>query len=166
MRIGSIKLRKPLDEILKGRIEVFNFEVGILKDGPHRRAGKGLKNYAGGPARKTGRKIDGTLSQVSKNVRQETGINYLTLPWKKKNSDIIKFMKSFIKLAFGEDKLKNKKRVENLVQAVVRNPIMRGAYGVNKKLTATIKGFNRKFIDTAQMFRAITARVRIKAKGK
>lgn len=171
MRIDSIKLRKPIDEVLKGYIEPYRFQVGILKDGAHygaqwksKKKKNVLKTYAGGPARKQTRTPDGTLSSVGADVRATTGVNYLTKPFQKKTDDAVKMMRGFFGLAFGSGKLSKKKRLENLIQAVVRNPILRRAYGRNKKVTRELKGFDRKFIDTAQFFKGITARVRITLK--
>lgn len=164
MKIGSIKLDRPIDQVLKARIEPYAIEVGILQDAPHKKAarGKPLSNYAGGSVRKVQRgKTDGTMTSVSRDVRFTTGINYLVEPWKKKNSDAMKLLRGFFNLAFGESKLRHKKRVENLAQAIVRNPILQRKYGSNSRLTRKIKGFNRKFIDTGQLFKAIKARVRI-----
>ena len=161
MKPGSIRFDRPIDEILKSKINPYQFDVGILKDGPHRVPGKGRKSYAGLSARRTGREIDGTLSSVSASARAQLGVNYLTKPFEKKSSDAIKFLNAFFKLAFGDNKLAMKKRCENAIQAVVRNPILKGSYGRNKRITARIKGFSKKFIDTAQLFRGITARVRV-----
>jgi hypothetical protein len=61
-----------------------------------------------------------------------------------------------LKLGFGRSEMK---RVQNLLQAVIRNPILRGDYGRNAMSTARNKGFNRLFIDTGQFFRAIKAKV-------
>lgn len=171
MKAGSIRLNRPLRQTLKGRIEPYEFEVGILRDGPHYRAATGrprptLKTFAGGPARRTSRSIDGTLSGVSKSIRENLGINYLTEPFKKRNDDAVKLLQGFFKFVFAEKKQNHQKRVENLVQAVVRNPILRGDYGSNSPLTAKIKGFDRLFIDTAQLFRAITARVKINSAAR
>lgn len=168
MIAARMKLRKPIDQILKGKVEPYTFEVGILQDGPHKAArskAKGLKNYAGGPARKTGTRIDGTLSEISASARKQTGVNYLTAPFKKQNDDAVKLMRAFFDMVFNEGKATKKKRLENLIQAVVRNPIMRGTYGGNKKVTREIKGFSRKFIDTAQLFKGIKARVKFTGRG-
>lgn len=168
MKLGSIKLARPIDQVLKGKIEPYAFEVGILQDGPHKAAAskkKGLKNYAGGPARKLSQRVDGTMSEVSASVRKQTGVNYLTVPFKNRNDDAVKMLRGFMDLVFNEGKVSKKKRLENLIQAVVRNPILRGTYGRNKKVTAEIKGFNRKMIDTSQLFKAIKARVRFTKKG-
>lgn len=158
----KFQFRKPLGQILKGKIEPYAFEVGILRDGPHKSAAsknKGLKSYAGGPARRTGNKVNGTLGDISKEVRSFLGVNYLKKPFQSKSDATTKLATNFLDFALNEGKSSKIKRLENLVQAVVRNPILRGAYGRNSKITADIKGFNRKLIDTAQFFKAIQARV-------
>jgi hypothetical protein len=50
------------------------------------------------------------------------------------------------------------------LQAIVRNPILRGDYGKNKKETIKRKGFDRYMIDTGQFFNSIIARVTKKGK--
>ena len=82
------------------------------------------------------------------------GFNYLAKPFEKKSSDIVRFSREFLKLAFGKSQ---KKRCENLLQAIVRNPMLRGDYGPNSELTQKIKGFDRATIDTAQLFKSIRA---------
>lgn len=159
----KIQLARPLSNTLRGRVERFEFEVGILQDKPHKAALKGLKTVAGGPARKTGRKVDGTVAGVSKSLRESTGINYLTAPWKNRNNaDILKLFGVYLKFALGGGK-GNPKRLENLVQAIVRNPITRGDYGRNTEATAKRKGFNRLMIDTGQFFKTIRAKVKRRA---
>ncbi len=159
-----ITLDKRFKKNVQGKFGKYKFEVGILQDGPHYNAKRGvpglkgqevLKSYAGGPARQQTRQSDTTLSNVSKEFREHLGINYLTEPFKKRTSDIIKFSNEFFKLVFGRSQ---KKRCENLLQAIVRNPILRGDYGSNSALTVKIKGFDRKGIDTAQLFKSIKAR--------
>lgn len=151
--------RKFLEE-LRGKVERYNFEVGILEDAPHYAAkplSAGLKSYAGGKARKTSRKTTGEkLSEVSASFRAFLGFNYLVAPFKQKNSDILKFTSAFLKFAFDKS---DDKRVRNLIQAIVRNPILRKDYGSNTKQTQKRKGFDRLGIDTAQLFKGITARV-------
>lgn len=164
----DIKLDGRFVKEAKGRIERFWFEVGVLDEGIHKMArpsSAGLKSYAGGPARKTSRKPDGlTMSELSIKLREQSGVNFYTAPFKaKKNIDIVRFTNSFMKMITEGGKLKEKKRLENHLQAIVRNPILRGDYGRNSDVTEKIKGFNRFMIDTAQFFKAITARVRIKS---
>jgi hypothetical protein len=165
----KLQLDKAFKERLRGRIAKYEFEVGVLEDGPHklaRRGAPGLKgsdvisSYAGGPIRKKSRQDSGlTIAEVSAANRARLGFNYLVAPFKKRSSDIIKFTKAFFDLAFGRIE---KRRAENLLQAVVRNPILRGEYGPNSPLTRKIKGFDRPMIDTAQLFKALRARVNLK----
>lgn len=165
----NFKLSRGVGDRIAGRFEKYKFEVGVLDDGPHKepQTGKrGLKGkdvittYAGGPVRKKSSKSGAlTIAQVSEANRDRLGFNYLTEPFKKRSSDIIKFSTEFFKSALA---LKSMKRAENLLQAIVRNPILRGDYGSNTALTKRIKGFDRKMIDTAQLFKAIKAICRVK----
>lgn len=165
----QLRLDKRFRKNVEGRFGKYRFQVGVLEDAPHRNPAedvngvKPLATYAGGPVRKKGRG-NGPLSiaEVSKANRDRLGFNYLTEPFKKKSSDIIKFSTEFFKLAFGRSQ---KKRVENLLQAIVRNPILRGDYGSNSPLTRREKGFDRKMIDTAQLFKAIKAMTRMGGKS-
>jgi hypothetical protein len=165
----QLKLDNRFRRRLEGRFGKFRFEVGVLEDGPHfepRRGKRGLKGadvrsaYAGGPIRKKSSSAGPlTVAQVSEANRERLGFNYIVEPFKKRTSDIIKFSNEFFKLAFGKTE---KKRAENLLQAIVRNPILRGDYGSNSKLTMKIKGFDRIMIDTAQLFKALKARCTVK----
>lgn len=161
-----IELNKKFKDKLSGRIGKYSFDVGIIEDGPHYLPKRGVRGlggtdvrsaFAGGPVRKKSRKPSGLkLSQISKENRKNLGFNYLKKPFEKQNSDIVRFANEFLKYAFGKSE---PKRLTNLLQAIVRNPILRGDYGGNAPLTQKIKGFNRKMIDTAQLFKAIKARV-------
>lgn len=165
----QIKLDKRFRKNVEGRFGRYEFEVGVIEDGPHmlpRRGARGLKgqdvisSYAGGPVRKKTRTAGPlTIAQVSAENRERLGFNYLTEPFQKKTSDIVKFSNEFFRLAFGRSE---KRRAENLLQAIVRNPILRGDYGSNAALTQKIKGFDRKMIDTAQLFKALIARCKVK----
>lgn len=157
----ELKLDKRFYKMAKGVYEKYNFDVGILKDSVHKKAigsKKGLKSFAGGPARRTSQMPDGfTTSEISEKLRAQVG-NFYTLPFKSpQNKDIRKLIKNFFDLVQGRTQ---QKRLENTLQAVIRNPILRGDYGSNKALTAQIKGFNRYMIDTGQFFKAIVAKVR------
>jgi hypothetical protein len=158
MTIKLIKLDDRFQKRVKGYFEKYDFEVGILKDGPHKLPGKGIKSYAAGPARKISNKSSGmSISEVSQDLRKHTRINFYTRPFSsRKNSDILNFLKQFFDVIAGRSQ---PKRLENTLQAIVRNPILRGDYGRNSSYTSKKKGFNRFMIDTSQLFRAITARV-------
>jgi hypothetical protein len=164
-----IELDKRFQRRVKGMFGKYEFEVGVLEDAPHKKAKIGergkkgvdaLTGYAGGPARKKTMTDSGmTIAQISAENRKRLGFNYLIKPFEDKNSDVIKFTNEFFKLVFGRSE---KKRAENLLQAVVRNPILRGDYGPNAPLTILIKGFDRAMIDTAQLFKAIRAKCKVK----
>lgn len=166
----KLVLDKRFKKNIAGRFGKYDFEVGVLDDAPYKkplRGERGLKgkdvlgNYAGGPVRKKSRQNSGlNISDVSKENRERLGFNYLSKPFEKRSSDIIRFSKSFFDLAFGRTE---KRRCENLLQAIVRNPILRGDYGQNSELTKKIKGFDRYMIDTAQLFKAIKAKVNMRA---
>ncbi len=165
----KIKLDSRFKKNVAGRFGKYDFQVGILQDKLHKdpkigeRGLKGqdvLASYAGGPIRRTKSSGSRTISDVSKANRDRLGFNYLTEPFKHRTSDIIKFSNEFFKLAFGRSQ---KKRCENLLQAIVRNPILRGDYGKNSALTKKIKGFDRYMIDTAQLFKAITAVCKVRS---
>lgn len=157
-----IYMQRGVDEILKKKISRFSFDVGILEDGPHYKpVWDSEKTFAGGPARRQSKKLSSahSLSILSLNIRTMLGVNYLSEPFKKRSSEIIKFTNAFFKLAFATTPGTYKRRCENLIQAVVRNPILLGAYGRNSRAWARAKGFNRKLIDTGQFFKAIKGRV-------
>jgi hypothetical protein len=156
---------------VKGLFGKYQFEVGVLEDKAYRKPligkrGLGgedvLGTFAGGPVRKASRKgSTQNVSDVSKANRDRLGFNYLTEPFKKKSSDIIKFSREFFKLAFGRSE---KRRAENLLQAIVRNPILRGEYGPQSPLTTKIKTFNRPMIDTAQLFKSLKAACKVRGR--
>ncbi len=157
----EIRLDGRFRKQAKGTFEKYEFYVGVLEDRPHKEPGSGLKSYAGGPARKVSNQPSGkTISEVSEDLRKRTGINIYTRPFSsKQNADILAFTKGFFEFCAGRTQAT---RLENLLQAIVRNPILRGDYGRNTPVTAKIKGFNRFMIDTAQLFKGIIARVKVK----
>jgi hypothetical protein len=165
----QLKLDKKFLKNVKGKFGKYNFEVGVLDDKPYRKPKRGVSGlkgqeiiniYAGGPVRQATRQPSNvTVAEVSKRNRENLGLNYLTEPFRQKTSEIIKFTNEFFKLAFGRSQ---PKRATNLLQAVVRNPILRGDYGNNSALTQKIKGFDRKMIDTAQLFKALKAKLTIR----
>lgn len=165
-------LSKSFTKKVRKAYEEWEFEVGILDDKPHfepldvqitddgKRVTPELKNYAGGPVRKTSRvKSELSTGQIFIKNQERLNRNLLLEPFADNNSaPIKKFMNGFLRMAI----LKNvsAKRVENLLQAVVRNPILRLEYGSNSATTADMKGFDRLMFDTGQMFKAIKARAK------
>jgi hypothetical protein len=160
----QLKLDPRFTKRVQARYDRFEMQVGILQDGPHKNAAsakRGLSSYAGGPIRKKSASSKLTIAEVSEANRKRMDVNYLTDPFSKKSSDIIAFSTSFFKMAAGKAS-SMRKRVENLMQAIVRNPILRGDYGSNSELTKKIKTFDRYMIDTGQLFKAIKASVKIR----
>lgn len=158
---------KRFQKKLRGTFEKYEFEVGILDDKAYRKPLRGergkqgkdvLTSYAGTKVRKASRiKTDLKISDISKENRER--YNYLQAPFKNQDPALKKLFKDFFGLAFGKTEAK---RLENTLQAVVRNPILKKHYGQNAALTKTIKGFDHVMMDTAQFFKSIRARVRIK----
>jgi hypothetical protein len=164
----KIELEKGFSKKLAGKISAYNFEVGILQDKPHRNAEvpagffdePRLGSYAGGPVRKATRQSSGkTIGEILIENMKRLNINFLLRPFQSENEPLIKFMGAFLKLAAKSPGM-SIKRVENLLQAVVRNPILKQEYGRNKSATADAKGFDRHLVDTAQTFKAIKARAK------
>lgn len=162
----NLKLDGRFLKELKKRIERYEFEVGVLEDKPYREPEQAafgqtppLTNYAGGQIRKATRKPSGkTVGEVLIANMKRLNINLLLRPFQEESAEINKFTTAFLKMAV----IKNIgiKRVENLLQAVVRNPILKEEYGRNKAATADAKGFSRHLFDTGQMFKAIRARAK------
>lgn len=151
---------------LEKQIEGFEFEVGVLQDKVHKNPVETplfgtpvLKEYAGGPIRPTSStKSELTIGDVLVENMKRLGINLLLEPFQNPDDELNKFTTAFLRYAAA--KKGSLKRVENLLQAVVRNPILRKEYGNNKGFTADNKGFDRHLFDTGQMFKAIRARVK------
>jgi hypothetical protein len=81
------------------------------------------------------------------------------------NQDILKFSHAYVKelLKGNGVSIVNNRRVKNLMQAIIRNPILRGDYRLHAKGTKTKKGFERSLIDTGQFFRSIQVIIKKKA---
>jgi hypothetical protein len=151
---------------LRRDIQGYEFEVGVLEDGPHLLPVDSplhqeplLSSYAGGPVRRKSRTPGPeTTGEVLISNMERLHTNLLLEPFKKKDSDIIKFTNYFLRLIMRRSDT-SVRRVENLLQAVVRNPILKQEYGPNNSTTADNKGFDRHLFDTGQMFKAIKARL-------
>lgn len=162
----NFNIRNGFKKRLSNRVEKYNFTVGILDDKDHRQArpwidGKpDLTTFAGGEISRTSRDKSGlTIGEVLIQNMERLGINLLSEPFKNEGSEIMKFMREFLKVIVKNNP-SGLRRVENLLQAVVRNPILRKDYGDNTATTAMAKGFDRHLIDTAQTFKAIKAKAK------
>ena len=166
-------LGRSWSKSLEGQIQGFDMEVGVLDDKPHMLPVEHslletpqLRSYAGGPIRRTSRVAgESTIGEVLVENMKRLNINILLRPFQEKNSEILKFTDYFLRFVLGRPGT-SLKRLENLLQAIVRNPILKQEYGPNKPATADAKGFNRHMFDTGQMFKAIRARVNRKAGAK
>lgn len=161
-------MSKAFKKKLKLDIEKYTFDVGILSDNlyfdpikPARGEGYAHGNFAGKTVRKKSRLSSGLkLSELFIELQKNAGVNLLKDPFKnKKNKEILTFANDYLRFVFKSKKT-SIKRLENLAQAIIRNPILRGDYGQNSALTQKIKGFNSLFIDTAQTFKSIRAKVK------
>lgn len=152
---------------LSRKVNGVEFEVGVLDDKPHMQpvttplfGAPNLKTYAGGPVRPTSRKPSGvTIGEVLVQNMERMNRNILLEPFRKKNSEILKFTNYFLRYIVGRAGNSSVKRIENLLQAIVRNPILKQEYGQNSAVTADMKGFDRLLFDTGQTFKAIRARM-------
>lgn len=172
-RVLDIRLTKGFARRLNKDFDKYDFEVGILRDGPHylpKKAdpfftgddasmGANITSFAGGPIRKrSSEKSDKNVSDVAAIMAEKIGENYLREPFvgNKNNKDLKEFLKNFFRYRFGKSTIK---RLENSIQAVVRNPILRQDYGPNSPGAEAVKGFNRFGFDTGQWFQSIRAKV-------
>lgn len=157
-----LKFDRKVSERLRRKVEGHLLHVGVLENRPHRAPVPGsAKSVAGGPARRLGKASGVTVEEVSRFARLRLLMNFYRRPFRGagQNRDIVAFSKAFFKMALRDE---NPNRARNLLQAIVRNPILRGDYGRNSQTAAKAKGFNRLLIDTGQLFKAIRAQVRVK----
>lgn len=167
----KLEFGKSWAKKMQSRIEGFEFEVGVLDDKPHRKPVEHglfetpqLGSYAGGPVRKATREGSGqSVGDVFVSNMERLNTDLLRKPFEDETTEINRFTTAFLKLVAKTPSM-SIKRVENLLQAIVRNPILKQGYGPNRSSTADAKGFDRHLIDTAQMFKAIRARVMTKRK--
>lgn len=153
---GTVSIPK-FKGIVDGILAKYTVEVGILeaKYG-NRPKGKEVKSFAGGPARKAGKKGKTLLSYILSIFDKKH--NLLISPWTKQtNSDVVRVVNEMTKDMSNPSEA-TQRRFLNACQAVVRNPILRQEYGKNKPSTARRKGFNRYLIDVGSLFNNIKAR--------
>lgn len=169
MRLDT-RANKRLSTLIIAKLEGHSFEVGVLDQNAKYKKplpkSSGHKAFPKGMARKTGKASQYKISDIARFSFNAVGHNYFLRPFRRRDTEIMRFMKTFVNMFWKDRPKANAKRLENLIQAVVRNPIMRNEYGRNKNSTARTKGFNKKLIDTAQLFRAIKAKVYVSGRAK
>lgn len=162
----KMNLGQGWSKSLSKKVNGVSFDVGVLDDKPHMQPVESgpyqipKKTYAGGPVRANSRKPSGlSTGQVLIENMERLNKNILLEPFRQKNSEILKFTNYFLRYIVGRSGSSSVKRIENLLQAIVRNPILKQEYGQNSAVTADIKGFDRLLFDTGQTFKAIRARM-------
>lgn len=167
----AVRFKLSLDQRFKrklaGRFEKYEFQAGVLKDGPHFRARSNAQGtLQGGPVRKmnkakTDRFSTGAISRrLLARYKGPSGGNVYTDPLRRKSRDMSAFLEAFANLVTGKNK--NYSRVETMLRALIRNPLLKRRYGSNTQERIRVKGFNRLMIDTGQFFKAIQAKVRVR----
>lgn len=166
-----MKIKSDIAKKIQKEIGNYNFEVGILADAAKKTRKKGAtKKFAGIEISATGKKAkakkDYARTEDGKNlslvyiaeVLEKYHFKWLSKPFSlAKNKDVLDVVQEIAAQTFGK-KSKDNKRMENAVQAVIRNPILRGDYGSNAERTIKAKGFDKLGIDTGQFFKAIKAK--------
>lgn len=157
---------KGLDKMIEGELGKYRFEVGILENKRHylpyvsdttyTKGQNSWYNYAGLKLRRQSSfKYKGTLFSVARDMDQ--AFKWLRRPFMlQSNEDLFNVLYFVVENINGKE---NRQRIINGIQAVVRNPILRGAYGRNSAKTAKKKGFNKLLMDTGQLFKNIKARL-------
>lgn len=158
----QLTLDKRFKNRVSARYEKYQFEGGVLDDVPYRTPKskrKGLGTLRGGPVRKQSQNTKGKVSDVAKVMRKKT--NFLQAPFAKPRSkDHRLFRNELFNLITKKGGRKSK--AESLFRAIIRNPMLKKAYGRNADSTIKTKGFNRLLFDTGQLFRNIKAKMTIR----
>lgn len=155
------------------RVEKYEFDIGInnkprrepMESGSYDVQDSSIGAYAGGPIKKMSR-VPSPIknTDVLESINTRLGFNILQKPFKEKgqNQNIVRFTRQFLRYAL-ENKSVSKRRIENLLQAVIRNPILKLQYGSNSAFWADAKGFDRYLFHTGQFFRSIVVTLKKRA---
>ena len=158
---------KGLDKFIEGQLGKYRFEVGILENKRHylpaksdttfTKGANSWYSYAGLKLRRhSSFKYNGTLFSVARDM--DEAFKWLRRPFMlQSNEDLFNVLYFIVENMNGKD---TRQRIINGIQAVVRNPILRGSYGKNSRKTAKEKGFNKLLMDTGQLFKNIKARLK------
>lgn len=154
-----MRIKNDITKKIARRVGNYNFEVGILNNEKKRLAKTGSsKSFAGMKISASGKTSkDKSLVEVA-GILEKYYFKWLRAPFKlAQNEDVGRVVKEMSRQIFGKSSIDNKK-LENAVQAVIRNPILRGDYGNNKQSVIKRKGFDKLGISTGQFFKAIKAK--------
>lgn len=146
---------KGLDKMIQVELDKYKVELGILKNEPKKLPLYGqFKTYAGIRLLRDSNKTSGTLVDVA--IDLDKRFKWLRKPFASQNNkEVVQVVNDIVKSMNGRA---DKQRVLNGMQAIIRNPILRGEYGQNSQKTAQEKGFNKLLMATGQFFKNIKAR--------
>lgn len=146
---------KGLDKIIQVELDKYQVELGILKNEPKKLPLYGqFKTYAGIRLLRDSKNTSGTLVDVA--IDLDNRFKWLRKPFASQNNkEVVQVVNDIVKSMNGRA---DKQRVLNGMQAIIRNPILRGEYGQNSQKTAKEKGFNKLLMATGQFFKNIKAR--------
>lgn len=149
---------KGLDKIIQIQLDKYQVDLGILKDEPKKLPIYGkFKTFAGQRLLQQGKATKGSLVDVA--IDLDNRFKWLRKPFAEpKNKEVAQVVNDIVKCMNGRA---DKQRVLNGMQAIIRNPILRGDYGKNSQKTAKEKGFNKLLMATGQFFKAIRAKYHV-----
>lgn len=154
------------------RFEQFEFQAGVLeptkphyqakpiftKTGKRKKKNVAFKSVDGLKARRETRVQSGTVGMIAKVHGKR--VDFIRAPFRNATSPALKSLrKAWIKFFTAARPLAMKKKVEDALVDVIRDPIRRRKYGPNSTRTSRIKGFNRRLFDTGQLWKSIKAKV-------
>lgn len=147
---------KNLSKKLSYKLAQYEVEVGLLENSKRKQPIFGqYKSYAGKKLLREGK--------VSKGASNAEVAEYLDkrYKWLRKpfllasNKEVVDVVNFIVQSLNGKG---DRQRVLNGMQAVIRNPILRGEYEKNNAKWAKKKGFDDALLMTGQFFKAIKAR--------
>lgn len=180
---GSWLIDKGFSKRVGRRYERYDIQAGILKNSDHRPArsrftttgkvkkGGGLTTVDGMPARRKGPIMTASaftpsVAEISAGLRRRTRVNIYAAPFRGRPSREVKRFLSLLYKMFGAKKTSQyRKRAEEALIAAITAPIKARKYGQHSRAWQQVKGFQRRFVDTGQLYKAITARIKPIAGG-
>jgi hypothetical protein len=146
------KIRKDLNSI--GSVEV-GVPMGMKASVPdYKKPQLGLKGYASVKRNQAKRRKSKTdLSDVLEYLNKDFELFAIALRTAPQRQ-IDQLTEYLLKASLDN---RSKKRLENLVIAILREPILAKSLGSNKKSTIKAKGFNRVGVNTGNLFKEINA---------
>ncbi len=147
---------KNLAKKITFKLDKYQVQVGLLENKVRNKPKFGeFKSYAGKTLLREGGVSKGaSLVEVAEYL--DKNYKWLRKPFLlKNNKEVVAVLNDIVKDMNGQDL---KQRILNGFQAVVRNPILRGEYGLHSTKWAKKKGFNQLLMMTGQFFKNIKAR--------